>query len=178
MRSTCLFAPVWKSVCSLRGRIDRVVSEDTCHRNRVTRALHGQSRCPTGGPEGRHRCAFVGDGSVKAPPDELVADMVAQATFPSAAAVQRHVNALIEGGMKGENANLWGSLRFCCYCPVVVRETEAEIAAHGRPLRAYRSAPIRNEPHRFARSLQIHPAAFDRKRDFRCTTWRELPPGP
>jgi hypothetical protein len=87
--------------------------------------------------------------------------MVAQATFPSAAAAQRHVNALIEEGMKGENANLWGSLRCCGYCPVVVRETEAEIAAQGRPLRAYRSAPSRNEPHRFARSLQIHPAAFD-----------------
>jgi uncharacterized protein YggE len=39
-------------------------------------------------------------GSVQTAPDELVADLVAQATSPSAAAAQRRVNTLIEAGMK------------------------------------------------------------------------------
>jgi uncharacterized protein YggE len=39
-------------------------------------------------------------GSVRTPPDELVADLVAQATAPSAAAAQRRVNTLIDAGMK------------------------------------------------------------------------------
>jgi predicted secreted protein len=39
-------------------------------------------------------------GTVQASPDELVADLVAQATSPSAAAAQRRVNTLIDTGMK------------------------------------------------------------------------------
>jgi uncharacterized protein YggE len=38
-------------------------------------------------------------GSVQTPPDLLVADLVAQATLPSAAEAQRRVNALMAGGM-------------------------------------------------------------------------------
>jgi uncharacterized protein len=38
-------------------------------------------------------------GSVQTPPDLLVADLVAQATLPSAAAAQRRVNALMADGM-------------------------------------------------------------------------------
>lgn len=39
-------------------------------------------------------------GSVQASPDELVADLVAQASSPTAAAAQRRVNSLIADGMK------------------------------------------------------------------------------
>ncbi|MBV9784661.1 MAG: SIMPL domain-containing protein [Acidisphaera sp.] len=39
-------------------------------------------------------------GTVQVSPDQLVADLVAQSTSPSAAAAQRRVNALIADGMK------------------------------------------------------------------------------
>ena len=42
--------------------------------------------------------------SVQAPPDQLVADLVAQTTSRSAAAAQRQVNALIASGMSEARA--------------------------------------------------------------------------
>ena len=43
-------------------------------------------------------------GSVLASPDQLVADLVAQVTSPSAAAAQRHVNGMIGDGLKAAQA--------------------------------------------------------------------------
>ncbi len=40
------------------------------------------------------------DGSVQASPDQLVADLIAQSTSPSAATAQRRVNTMIDDGMK------------------------------------------------------------------------------
>ena len=61
-----------------------------------------QAQAPTGYalPATETMLHLSATGSVQASPDELVADLVAQATSPAAANAQRRVNEMIAAGMK------------------------------------------------------------------------------
>lgn len=83
-------------------------------------------------PDGRQatHLHISADGSVSVPPDELVADLVAQASSPSAAAAQQRVNTLMAKGMKTAKATSGVEAKAIGYS---VQKVEAEPVPVGRP---------------------------------------------